>query len=292
MSDDREAIEAVVTAIKQSKKYRDTSEATIRELAAEALNQYKKPKQAEKAVRKRLHSIMAPYLGDPDYEEAAGQLAAAFATGDEDQIRAACWDIMHSHLSTRERLPILDDFYRAIFQVTGRPQSILDIACGLNPLALPWMGLSVNSEQLTVNSERSTVNRELLQYYAFDIHELRIEFINRYFALAGLPPLARVQDVALRFPEESGDVALFLKEMPRFERNYGGLGRPLLEAIRARWLVVSFPTVSTHGGRNLTNRYREFMFELVEGKPWPTTELLFEGELVFILDKGDVKRDA
>ena len=282
---DSNAVEAVVTAVKQSKKYRDTSEATIRELAAEALRQYKKPKQAEKAVRKRLHSIMAPYLGDPDYEEAARQLAAAFANGNQDQIRAVCLDIMHSHLSTRERLPILDNFYRTIFQVTGQPHSILDIACGLNPLALPWMGLSVNSEQLTVN-------RDVVRYYAYDVHEPRIEFINHYFALAGLPPLAQVQDVALCFPEESGDVALFLKEMPRFERNYHGLGRPLLEAIRARWLVVSFPTISTHGGRNLTGRYRDFMHELIEGQAWPVTELLFEGELVFVLDKGDVMRDT
>jgi len=236
-------------------------------------------------VRKRLHSIMAPYLGDPDYEEAARQLAAAFANGNQDQIRAVCLDIMHSHLSTRERLPILDNFYRTIFQVTGQPHSILDIACGLNPLALPWMGLSVNSEQLTVNSD-------VVRYYAYDIHEPRIEFINHYFALAGLPPLAQVQDVALRFPEESGDVALFLKEMPRFERNYHGLGRPLLEAIRAHWLVVSFPTISTHGGRNLTGRYRDFMHELIEGQAWPVTELLFEGELVFVLDKGDVMRET
>ena len=286
MPDDREAIEAVVAAVKKSKKYRDTSEATIRELAAEALRQYKKPKQAEKAVRKRLHSIMAPYLGDPDYEEAARQLAAAFANGNQDQIRAVCQDIMHSHLSTRERLPILDDFYRTIFQVTGQPRAILDIACGLNPLALPWMELG------TVGSGQWAAGSGPVRYYAYDIHEPRIDFINHYFALAGLPPLARLQDVALRFPEESGDVALFLKEMPRFERNYHGLGRPLLEAIRAHWLVVSFPTISTHGGRNLTGRYRDFMHELIEGQAWPVTELLFEGELVFVLDKGDVMRET
>lgn len=283
MSSDNEVIETIIAAVKQSKKYRDTSETTIRELATEALRQHKKPKQAEKAVRKRLHSIMAPYLGDPDYKEAAQQLTAAFAGRDESVIRAACREIMHSHLSTRERLPILDDFYREIFAVTGKPRSILDIACGLNPLALPWMGLG------TVGSGQWAVNTGLVRYYAYDIHVPRIEFINHFFGLAGLPPLARVQDVAVRFPEESGDVALFLKEMPRFERNYHGLGRPLLKALRARWLVVSFPTISTHGGRNLTDRYRDFMAKLIEGCSWPQTELLFEGELVFVLNKGEVK---
>ena len=72
-------LDTIVAAIKQSKKYRDTHEETIRSLALVALKQHKKPKQAAKAVRKRLHSIMAPYLGDPDYATTSEALAAAFA---------------------------------------------------------------------------------------------------------------------------------------------------------------------------------------------------------------------
>ncbi|MCP4424104.1 MAG: hypothetical protein GY803_06410, partial [Chloroflexi bacterium] len=63
-------------------------------------------------------------------------------------------------------------------------------------------------------------------------------------------------------------------------------GRPLLQALNVNWLVVSYPTVSTHGGRNLTNRYRDFMFQLIADHNWPTTELLFDGELVFCIEKG------
>lgn len=261
-------VEAVVTAVKESAKYGDTSEATIRELAQEAVRQHRKTKAAIKAVRARLHSIMAPYLGDPDYEAAAAQLAAAFAAGDEAAIDTICLDCLSAHLSTRERLPILSDFYARIFAVTGKPRALLDIACGLNPLALRWMDLP-----------------RPFSFYAYDIHEPRIAFINHYFRLEGLAPLAQVQDVAMQPPRPAADVALFLKEMPRFERNYGGRGRPLLEAIRARYLVVSYPTVSTHGGRNLTDRYREFMYQLIQGHNWPVTELLFTGELVFIVEK-------
>jgi len=261
-------IDAVVAAIKQSKKYRDTSEETIRELATTALKQHKKPKRAVKAVRKRLHSIMAPYLGDPDYDAAAAALTASFATGDEEQIKQVCWDALYSHLSTRERLPIMTDFYSEIFKVTGIPHALLDIACGLNPLAFPWMNLP-----------------QTVQYYGYDIHEPRIRFINRYFSLQSLAPLARIQDVALHFPQEKADVALFLKEMPRFERNYPGTGRDFLAALPVRHLVVSFPSISTHGGRNLVKRYREFFTKLIAGRDWPVTELMFEGELVFVAEK-------
>lgn len=269
MTVDENTVEIVVNAIKESKKYRDTSEETIRQLAIEAVATHKKSKPAEKAVRKRLHSIMAPYLGDPDYQEAARLLTDVFVGGDRAVIMAACRDLMHAHLSTRERLPILDQFYQEIFAVTGRPGRILDLACGLNPLAFPWMDLPVLGTDLV----------------AYDIHEPRIHFLNHYFILQGLPPLAYVHDIALQPPSEGGDMALFLKEMPRFERNYAGGGRALLQALDVRWLVVSFPTISTHGGRNLTNRYRDFFFQLIDGTGWPVTELLFDTELVFCAEK-------
>ncbi|PID85674.1 MAG: hypothetical protein CSA11_12115 [Chloroflexi bacterium] len=267
MGDEAE-VNALVTAVKQSKKYGNTSEETIRELAEEAQRRYKKPKQALKHVRSQLHNIMAPYLGDPDYETAKEQLTAVFATNDPAQIKATCHDLLYSHLSTRERLPLLDTFYQEIFAITGKPHSLLDIACALNPLSFPWMDLPTST-----------------QVYAYDIHEPRIDFLNHYFTLQGLAPLAKLQDVALHFPQEQADVALFLKEMPRFARNYGALGRPLLEALNVHWLVISFPSVSTHGGRNLTARYRQFMFQLIDGLPWQATEIRFEGELVFCIEK-------
>ena len=265
-------LETVIAAIKESRKYRDTSEETIRQLATEAVRQHKRPKAAIKAVRKRLHSIMAPYLGDPDYVAATQALDEAFAAGNEMAVRQACLAALDSHLSTRERLPIMEEFYRQIFALTGKPQRLLDIACGLNPLAFPWMGLPPT-----------------IQYLAYDIHEPRINFINHYFLLQGLEPMARVQDVALTVPAEQADVALFLKEMPRFERNYPGTGRNFLLELPVRYLVVSFPTISTHGGRSLVARYREFFEQLIASEGWPVEELMFDGEMVFVADKGSVQ---
>lgn len=264
-----EQVETVVAAIKGSRKYRDTHEATIRALARQALAQHKRPKPAVKAVRKRLHSIMAPYLGDPDYEAAAMALSVAFEKERSAEEKSACWTILESHLSTRERLPIMVSFYEEIFEMTGVPRRLADVASGLNPLALPWMGLPDDVE-----------------YIAYDIHEPRVALINHYFCLRGMRPMARLQDVALNAPVDSADVALFLKEMPRFERNYPGQGRRLLHDLKATFIVISFPTVSTHGGRSLVARYREFLEQLLAGTDWPARELMFEGEMVFVVHKG------
>ena len=261
-------IEQIIHSLSQSRKYGDTSETTIRELVVVESGHYKKAKQVEKAVRKRLHSIMAPYLGDPDYEQATADLTAVFATNDPEQIKTTCYDLLHDHLSTRERLPIMADFYQQIFAITGRPRSLLDIACGLNPLAYRWMGLADQPQPV--------------DFYAYDIHASRINFINHYFELENLPPLARLQDVALSPPQETADLALFLKELPRFARNYGNdVIRPFLHNLNVNWLVVSFPSISTHGGRSLVERYRDFFYEISD-PAWTITELLFESELVMI----------
>jgi len=267
-NDIEKQVEIMVTSIKESKKYRSTHIETIRQLVKSELGHHKTGKITEKAVRKRLHNIVAPFLGDPDYDSAASDLTRAFQSGNQETVKETCKHIMASHLSTRERLSVLENFYTKIFSVTGPPNAILDIACSLNPLSFPWMELPNN-----------------IEYYAYDIHEKRINFINTFFSLQGLPTLARVQDISFHFPQETADVALFLKELHRCERNYGKISLDLLDALRVRYLVISFPTSSIRGNRLLTKHYRNFFYQLISGKGWSVTEIEFESELIFCVDK-------
>ena len=262
-------IDKIVKSIKKSKKYRCTNMETIVELVKSEWGHHKTNKKIEKAARKRLHNIMAPFLGDPDYDKAASDLTHAFQSGNQETVKETCKQIMSCHHSTKERLSLLDRFYTKIFSITGQPNTIIDIACCLNPLSFPWMGLPNN-----------------IEYYAYDIHEKRINFINTYFSLQGLPPLAKVQDMSFHFPQEPADVALFLKELPRFERNYGKISLDLLDALKVRFLVVSFPTYSIRGNRILTKHYRDFFHKLISGKGWSVTEIRFESELIFCVDKS------
>ena len=264
-------VESLVTSIRKSRKYRVIAPETIRFLAQEEWDRHRSVKEVEQAVRKRLHNIVASFLGDPDYKEAAVALKSAFVREDNEVEREACIQVMSRHISTRERLPILKAFYRDIFRITGKPRIILDIACGLNPIAFPWMDLPVTT-----------------LYHAYDIHQERVDFINLYFTLEGLPPLAHIQDVAVNMPQEEGDVVFFFKELHRFEENYQGRGLLLLENLHARYLIVSFPAISLQGGRSLVKIYRLFMQEMIAGKGWPSQELLYANELVFVLDKGSV----
>lgn len=261
-------IEAIIREIKASPKYRTASEETIRGVVALEAGRYKKERQVVKAVRKRLHGIMAYYLGDADYQQAEQTLRRAFDQGRSDSIKDACRAILMQHPSTQERLEIIDEFYQRIFAVTGKPTSMLDLACGLNPLTFPWMELPLS-----------------FQYHAYDIHQPRVDFINTYFELQGLTPLAREQDVIFNPLQESADVALILKELPRLDRNYQGGGSSLIEALQVDYVVVSFPVVSLHGGRDLEDHYRSYMGQIVKGKEWMLVEISFSNELVYCLDK-------
>lgn len=266
---DETAVETVVAAVKQSKKYRDTSEETIRLLAVEAVVEHKKPKPAEKAVRKRLHSIMAPYLGDPDYSAAAQLITDVFVGGDPAAIRAACRDLMFAHLSTRERLPLLDVFYRDIFAVTGPPRRLLDVACGLNPLARPWMPLPPATE-----------------YVAYDIYGDQMGFLNEFFTLLGYPGRAEVRDVIGRPPDAAADLAFVLKTLPCLEAVERQAPARLLDAINAPLLLVSFPA-QTLGGRRkgMAAHYEARFMQLVNERGWTTERFEFPTELAFLIRK-------
>ncbi len=257
----------VVESLLGSRKYSATAPETVQALVTLEASNHKSAKALEKAVRKHLHNIMAPYLGDPDYAQATTDLTEAFAQS-QAAANTLLLEYLSTHESTKERLPILEQFYADIFAITGVPNTVLDLACALNPLAFPWMGLPNSAT-----------------FYSYDIHTERIDFLNAYFTLQGIPQAAKLQDLALELPTESGEVALFLKELPRFERNYQKKGWRLIDALNVEWVAISFPTVSLHGGRSLVEHYRNYFAEKAAEREWQYTELMYPTEMVFVAKK-------
>ena len=201
--------------------------------------------------------------------QAADALRVAYGDGREEAIRSACRRMLSLHTSTRERLPDLDRFYRDIFALTGVPRAILDLACGLNPLALPWMGL-----------------RDGAEYHAYDIDGDRIALLNDYLDIVGVQTRAHLQDVICDPPVERADLALLLKSAACLERQRRGSTLALLDALAVNWVVVSFPVRSLgRREKGMPEHYAHELGEMLSGRPWPVTRLDFPTELVFIADK-------
>jgi 16S rRNA (guanine(1405)-N(7))-methyltransferase len=273
----RSEVEQIVANVLGSQKYRSLCASTVRRVAAEEwakraalkLPSRRALKMAIKATRSRLHQAYSAYESSVDYERAYSALESAYAGGAPETIRSACRDVLALHASTRERLPILDSFYERVLALTGRPRILLDLACGLNPLSLPWMGLG--SEAV---------------YHAYDIDGDRVAFLNRYLALAGVQGGAYLQDVLCEPPVQAGDVALLMKSSTCLERQRKGSTLALLDALLVSHVVVTFPVQSLgRHEKGMVEHYGTVFDEMVAGRRWAVARLDFATELVFVVTK-------
>ncbi|MBN2047746.1 MAG: hypothetical protein JW750_07890, partial [Anaerolineaceae bacterium] len=242
---------------------------TVIDLIQRELNEGLKPKAAVKATRQKMHNIIAPYLGDPDYEQERLNLTEALQSADPQAEKDACLRILETHASTLERIPILDRFSQELFNVTGTPASIIDLACALHPFSLPWMNLP-----------RETA------YHAYDLHQPRVDLINHYFRLRGMRPLAEKRDILLDPPAFHADVAFLFKEAHRLEQRQRGCNLPLWQALNVEWLLVSLPVQSLGRGHDLEEKHRALVARIIEGQNWQMSEKIIENEMVFFIRKS------
>lgn len=261
--------EEIAQTVLNTRKYRSICPDTVRQIARRELAKRSNVKAALKETKSRLHQIDRAFEGGMEYDVAYRRLEAAFGTGSESVVKAACRKVLRRHSSTRERLPILDRFYAEIWGFTGVPRSLLDLGCGLNPLTMPWMCLPPGA-----------------QYFAFDIDATRVAFLNRFFALAGSPPLASWQDIACYPPQVEADVALLLKTSPALERQEKGSTLRLLQALRSTCVVVSF-SIKSLGGKEkgMAVHYEREFLATVGSQPWQVNKLRFKTELAFVVRK-------
>jgi len=268
---DQSELQALIAQLRAGRNVKDLGlpEETLRDILSLELSRYKKPAEALKSARAKLHNVMAPYLGDLDYSCATRELQDAFESSDTEAVKNICQSFLEQHDSTRERLAYLEDFYRGIFSVCGQPECVLDLACGLNPFALPWMGLTTSS-----------------RYYACDIHPARIELINKFLRLSGREPLAEVRDILVRPPGIEADAAFLFKEAHRLEKRQKGCNRVLWASLRAKYLFVSLPRRSLDGQRDLRERMRALVVASLNENDWAAWgELDFPGETVYWMKK-------
>ncbi len=265
---------AWVETILRTKKYRDLDipNDTIRDLLAQPEAQKLTQHDLPKWLKRKLHNIVADYLGDPDYLSANYEMDEVFSAGNEKNQKDFCKKILNTHASTRERMDYVEGFYSGIFKVTGIPHSISDLACGLNPFAFPWMGLDASA-----------------QYHAYDIHRPRMVFINNFFTYIHLAALAEHRDILINPPAIHTDVTFLFKEAHRLDQRQKGCNKILWKKINSRWLIVSLPSESLSGKHDLVEKHRKLVQDSIDKSNWMTTELQFGTELVFCIDKSTEK---
>jgi len=135
-------------------------------------------------------------------------------------------------VSTKERLPYYEELYQKIFQITGKPQTIIDLGCGLNPFSYPLMDLS-------------SVN-----YLAYDVDNEDMKLLNDYFKLMkseGLNGKAAILDVRNTKSISSippSDIILLLKTIDIIDKENHKPSEELIKQLikKTKFIIVSFAT--------------------------------------------------
>lgn len=248
----------ITQKILSKSKYKNLLPEVVESAVIEASKKYK-PKEIESEASKLLHQTFGAFGGyGLDYEKYLNELNLSKNNNEELKIKLK--EIMNLHASTKERVEHLEEVYRNIFSKVENVNSILDIACGFNPLSIPWMNLSEN-----------------VKYTAFDIDKQMMRFVddglkmvypnNSYSIFA-----KNIFD--FEFPEV--DVTFAFKALQTFETIKKGSAKEILQKLKTKYLVISYPIKSLSGkNKGMSDHYKNFTEEILRD----TFETISEFEL-------------
>jgi 16S rRNA (guanine(1405)-N(7))-methyltransferase len=260
-----EKLAQLVASVRRSPKYAQIAPTLVERIAREELEKRTDFAECTKAVRSRLHQLTGAYLpAKIDY----AQWSILFRDPTQDKL-GLCRRILRLHASTAERLPFLEDFYTTCLASIRPLHSVLDLACGLNPLALPWMPLA-----------------EDCTYLACDVLQPMIDFLNEYFKGYTINGQAFPCDLTSCIPDQSVQVAFLLKTLPLMDQIDKTLSRRLLEGIKAEHILVSYPAKSLGGkSKGMPTTYSTAFYRLIEGLNFKVEAFTFPTEIAFLLTR-------
>ncbi len=263
-------LQELVAAVISQEKYRSILPSLVKKIARAEFSKGRSFKETVKATRSKLHQVGSSFQEKRiDYPFWMQQLRALPVPLGRESVQGFCRCMMEQHASTRERLPILDVFYPTVLKKIQPIRSVLDVACGLNPLAIPWIPIAPD-----------------FRYYASDIYGDLIDFLTFFFPFIGVQGKAELCDLTSTIPAEEVQLALLLKTLPCLEQLDKTIGSRLLEGIRAEHILVSFPVRSLSGrDKGMRANYSAHFQEIISGWNGQVEEHHFPNELVYLLSR-------
>ena len=256
--------------IAETKKAKFIEQSLIRQVLSRELRNSDNKKEIVKNVKSKLYQVAGMFRNDNmDYASHAERLTDLTPETPETEVKELCAELMHLHASTRERTPILDDFYGEIFRDLPKPKTVCDLACGLNPLAIPWMPLGDD-----------------YRYEAWDLFSDMRVLLETFFAKRGIEGSAGQANLLYGLPGGPYDLVYLFKVIPCLEQidKYGG--RHILEQLSytTRFCAVSFPGASLSGKeKGMPRNYEVHFMNIVDQDAWEIRKVKFPSELLFVL---------
>jgi 16S rRNA (guanine(1405)-N(7))-methyltransferase len=261
-------IDTVYQKLKESKKYKYLCDDTLFRISDWALQRFE-GKKTVKAAKKKLHQVYGAYFEVFQPGKIQKLFNKISSELDTESLKTIALEIMESHASTSERILFMEQFYSDLFKRIEKPKKILDLACGLNPFAVLWMDLEQDVE-----------------YCAYDIDTRLIALINTFFGYLNRSYKAECSDIIVSIPEIEADVVFLLKALPCFEQQEKGVSEKIITSLKAKHIVISFPSKSLTGkAKGMENYYHTFAMELIKRLNLDYFKLEYSNEVFYVLNK-------
>ncbi|MFT4313458.1 MAG: hypothetical protein ACMXYA_03540 [Candidatus Woesearchaeota archaeon] len=236
----------------------------ITQQSVSEFSQSKELKLIGKAIRQKARKIYGIFQ---DVETIQNRSQISTTSVDDEHIRT----LLKTHISTQERLPYYEEFFKKIFSLTKKPKSILDLACGLNPVAY------------------YAFTRELkTSYTACELSEKDVAHLQDFFQYNNVPAKALVCNIVKNtqnIPQTPVEICFLLKTLDTCEYQQKYITYDILDAIHASYIVASFP-IQNIKGKQMNRTKRISWFEKIcTRKDYSFHICEFPGEIVYILTK-------
>ncbi|MFA5888167.1 MAG: hypothetical protein WC852_05660 [Candidatus Nanoarchaeia archaeon] len=255
----------LISLIKQKKEFRDVDDSFVEKIMQQHLKN-KNPSELGrddtedmmKKTRASLREVYSAFFASKFFQREKFLHVLKDINDIEAHIK-----ILSLHLSTKERLPYYEEVYQSIFAVTGNPDSILDLGCGLNPFSFPFMKLKD------------------VRYYAVELVKSDAEFIQEYFNKFNINGKAVQMDLTNIESLPSADVCFMFKVIDTFEAIQWDVTAELLAKIKAKWVIASFATKSLGGRKTIRADKRKWFEKLIASKEHSVFEI--QNEIFYII---------
>src|SRR3989344_619056 len=169
--------------------------------------------------------------------------------------------ILCTHSSTKERVSFYPQLREIIKKINA--SSILDLGCGINPLALAQKGI---------------------KYYASDINQEDLDIVKRFFLDYDIDGETFVCD--LNKIEEcilpKADLTLVLKVFDILGKNDYKTAEKIIEKIQSKNLIISFST-RTLSGKPMKNQRRIWLEKLLNSVSYKFEIVKSDNEIFYII---------
>ena len=251
-------LKILIKEIKKKKELSDIPDSLVSEVLSRYLNKNKIPSKLsakeQKVVVKEIRAELRNYVGRFQVKSSSKKRIKLL---EENKIK----ELLKTHSSTKERIKDYDVLNSLIQK--ANPKSILDLGCGLNPIAIAKPGI---------------------YYHAMDIKEEELNLIKKFFKSHKVIGKTYLSDIRSRGGFPSTELTLILKVLDIIDTKGHANATNLMKKIKSQYIIASFST-HTLSGKPMRFPQRKWFEELLEKLNFSYQTTKTKNELFYFIEK-------